>query len=138
MIAMAHEVSIALVPVVKFARPILSIALFSLMFILGCVSLVGKTSLSSWPFAILWSSAQRATNLLFGRYGRHVFYFSSLLHVAEAIYCAHLTSSLMKTGGRGYGRVAGWSIQTLLCGFPPLFLLLERLDRFASTKDRVD
>jgi Protein of unknown function (DUF2470)/Domain of unknown function (DUF4499) len=138
LIAMAHVASITRVPALELANPPLSLTLFVLMVILGCVTILGGGSMSTWPFPVLWMSAERATNMLFGAHGRQVFYFASLIHVVEAAYCAHLTKSLTKKGGRGYGRVAGWSIQTLLCGFPALVLLLEKLDRTADDKNRVD
>jgi hypothetical protein len=138
LIAMAHVASITRIPAVEFANPPLSLILFVLMVILGCVTMLDDGSMSSWPIPVLWMSALRATNMLFGAHGRQVFYFATLLHVVEAAYSAYLTTSLMKKGGRGYSRVLGWSLQTLLCGFPALVLLMERLDRTSTDKDRVD
>lgn len=130
LVAMSRQASAARIPPFEISEPNLSLGLFFLLVVLGCASTVNRNELAQWPMPELWGAAVRACETTFGSIGtaKKVFLSACIAHLSEGLFTFVKLSFLVRKGGRGWGRVLMWTLQTALFGFPSLQLLLGKLN----------
>lgn len=133
LVKMAAEASVSRVP--AWETPgLLAVGLVAALVVLVVVTFA-PGRFEGGLLGPLWMSAREALEICGGRkVGLRLVLFSVVAHVGEGVIVWLKLRRVRKKGGRGGVRIALWVIQTVICGFPSLTLVLGKLQEAEEAK----
>lgn len=133
LIKMAGEASLSRVP--AWETPgVLAVGLVAALVVLVVVTFA-PGRFEGGVFGPLVVSAREALEIVGGRkVGLRLVLFSVVAHVGEGVIVWLKLRRVQKKGGRGGMRIALWVVQTVICGFPSLTLVLAKLQAGEEAK----
>lgn len=128
---MSYVASVERVPAWGPPNLAISSTLFCMMIFFAIVTHVSEESLSSFVLGPVLLLGHRIVVFMFRtlQIARAAFYVSVAAHLTEGAYCARILCGQRTRGGRGWTRIAAWTIQTALVGYPSLMALKRILQK---------